>query len=287
MFVMENTRFTLIGVASSGPSECGEAPGIFIKITNDVKNWIMSKTEGTQDNFAHTYDPRVDDKSKIYIKDWDWVLLRLGTPTSTSNVVPQKINNQVNDWLGGLGGLLKKVNINIPTPKVDITGTGYQWMSCWVSGSMCQPRSCPGRDGQGSKCRGEHFQIVSNKGHVIRSCETVGLRYSYKSDQGRGYWLSNIDYYVKTMTCPGKKFLNIDTDECRSEKWTITAVNKNCGEGIEHLDEIHLSPYYDRSGRERSIYDTVGSFAKPFTNWIDMNHNFYIFKYGKQNHKNI
>ena len=46
----------------------------------------------------------------------------------------------------------------------------HNWLSCWVSGSDCIPRSCPGKNGNWqkysngkSKCRGEIFWITNKK----------------------------------------------------------------------------------------------------------------------------
>ena len=60
----------------------------------------------------------------------------------------------------------------------------HSWLSCWQSGSVCKPRTCPGKLGstKANACRGELFQIVNNKNGVIQNCQTIALRYSYWSN---------------------------------------------------------------------------------------------------------
>jgi len=70
------------------------------------------------------------------------------------------------------------------------------WVSCWVSGSYCQIRRCPGRNGPFPggddywHCRGEKFWITNAKHKgVIKACELVAVQYSYQNN--KGYWLSH------------------------------------------------------------------------------------------------
>lgn len=119
------------------------------------------------------------------------------------------------------------------------------WASCWVSGSYCRLRNCPGKDGPwqtSNTCRGEMFQIVnhSSENAYIRSGDIVGLRYSYQG--GKGYWISHWSSWVQTLTCPGKTFHGIQSPNsgCGGEKWTITAYGRHHGEKIMHKDVVSL-----------------------------------------------
>ena len=132
--------------------------------------------------------------------------------------------------------------------KIGMRLPSHDWVSCWGSGSTCKPRSCPRSNGERTdeSCRGERFEIVSNKGGYIKTCDTVGLRYSYQNN--KGYWLSNYGIWllwVDTKICPGKHFKYIQSSQyCRAEKWTIKAAGKNCNEPIEHLDAISLKGHH-------------------------------------------
>ena len=165
--------------------------------------------------------------------------------------------------------------------RIALKKTDNRWASCWVSGSTCRPRSCPGKDGpwkdrKHNQCRGEEFNIVSQTGDYIRSCDTVGIRYSYQG--GKGYWLSNYNKRVDTKICPGREFSGMASNSyCTAEKWTITAHGKNCGDKIMHKDEVSLL------GHHRKKYLTWGKLSifwhyeeylevekKKFVNWKHM-----------------
>ena len=120
----------------------------------------------------------------------------------------------------------------------------HHWVSCWVSGSMCVGRKCPGGDGSSrvSDCRGEWFSIVNNKGGAIKACDRVGIRYSWFEDKDEGWWISSHwapDVY--TAKCPHKTFSTLRRNwDCKSEEWLIYAAGKPCGVPIEHSDVISL-----------------------------------------------
>ena len=123
------------------------------------------------------------------------------------------------------------------------SSSSHHWVSCWVSGSMCVGRKCPGKDGSSaSDCRGEWFSIVNNQGGAIKACDRVGIRYSWFKDKDEGWWLSSHwapDVY--TAKCPYKTFSTLRyNNACISEEWRIYAAGKACGVPIEHSDVISL-----------------------------------------------
>ena len=116
-------------------------------------------------------------------------------------------------------------------------GTGH-WLSCWVSGSVCPTRPCPGSKWDSSdtkNCRGEMFWIYSPerqgscssdttkicRGKPIQKGDNVFIQYSLKN--GHGYWLSEDDGDIRTRTCPGLYINSEDKNQCGSESWDIFA----------------------------------------------------------------
>ncbi|XP_043921898.1 SE-cephalotoxin-like [Protopterus annectens] len=105
---------------------------------------------------------------------------------------------------------------------------GKHWLSCWVSGSRCETRSCPG-DQMREECRGELFWIYSKartgscssdvrqscRGKPIRNLDTVFLLYSTPAEN-KAYWVSHDDGWITTRTCPGRYI-----EHCRCEAWQI------------------------------------------------------------------
>ena len=144
--------------------------------------------------------------------------------------LPEKVSYVVKDWTW--------IQLKMSSSPV------HYWVSCWVSGSMCEGRKCPGKYGSGSggDCRGEWFSIVNNKGGAIKSCDRVGIRYSWNKDKDEGWWISSHwaqDVY--TAKCPREKFGTLTSDyTCKSEEWHIYAAGKPCGVPIEDLDVISL-----------------------------------------------
>ena len=119
----------------------------------------------------------------------------------------------------------------------------HHWVSCWDPDSVCKGRKCPGKDGSsGSNCRGEWFQIVTNKGGAVKSCDRVGMRYSWNKDKDEGWWMSsNWAPGIYTSSSPHKTFSTLQYNFDRiAEKWLIYAAGKACGVPIEHSDVISL-----------------------------------------------
>lgn len=150
----------------------------------------------------------------------------------TLNIWRQRIDNNVGgrlyiyDW--------EMIGLQLP---------GGKWVSCWVSGSKCKPRTCPGAKGEAlNGCRGERFAIVNDRNTYIKNCETIALRYSYQNN--KGYWLSwyKMKGNLDTKSCPGKSFNGLQNSNsgCGAEKWTINTPGKECGKPIEHMDLITL-----------------------------------------------
>lgn len=107
------------------------------------------------------------------------------------------------------------------------------WLSCWVRGSVCPTRTCPGYSWDSwdtEHCRGEYFwifapdrhtscssDIYSNcKGEPIRKGDTVFVLYTIP-----GYWLSGSKHDIRTRTCPGRYIYPSDKIGCKWESWTI------------------------------------------------------------------
>ena len=116
----------------------------------------------------------------------------------------------------------------------------HYWVSCWVSGSMCAGRTCPGKDGScgpSCDCSGEWFSIhavsINGWGGAIKACDRVGIRYPGNKDNDEGWWISSRwapDVYTAAV--------NTGESLSKSEIWQIYAAGKACGVPIEHSDVI-------------------------------------------------
>ena len=161
----------------------------------------------------------------------------------------------------------------------------HYWVSCWVSGSMCQGRKCPGKDGSSiGDCRGEWFNIVNNKGGAIKACDRVGIRYSWFEDKHEGWWMSSHwAEHVYTAKCPHKTFSTLRHSwACESEEWHIYAAGKPCGVPIEHTDVISLeSDYTGHSLLGAEDHLIVGKRHAVIQNF--WRRSFIIFKQGHYN----
>ncbi len=132
-----------------------------------------------------------------------------------------------------------------------LAGSHNNWLSCWVSGSDCTLRSCPGYDnpmergGQyGWKCRGEVFRIhaVDDGDGPIRTCSRVGIYYSSTND--RHWWLSSFKnrlFKVNTKSCPelGNHAARLRS-QCAWEVWRINVRWQTCGVPIQDRDVVSL-----------------------------------------------
>lgn len=148
------------------------------------------------------------------------------------------------------------------------------WLSCYVSGSKCKFRTCPGIDNPFEagnqyeyhyKCRGEVFWIFGDgrSGSYIRDCDKVALQYSFSNDKNKGYWLSlDRDWWAgnfyNTRTCPGRNFFNSNLYTCRNEIFILDIQGKNCGDILQDRDVITLR---DRNG------NYVGAILNPLRDY--------------------
>ena len=142
---------------------------------------------------------------------------------------------------------------------VALRGPHDLWFSCWVSGSACEARTCPGRDRPFQEnphsqynvaCRGEIFHIYAEHrrhGDRIRHDDKVALYYS-SMDNNDWYVSCHYTHYntglngVKTTPSPGNSFRNGDPDTdwcCHDEYYSITN-NGLPGRDIKDRQTIQL-----------------------------------------------
>jgi hypothetical protein len=112
------------------------------------------------------------------------------------------------------------------------TGRG-NWLSCWVSGSVCPTSPCPGLHWEPEdteKCRGERFWIFSPdrrgscssdimsgcRGEPIQKGDTVFILYGTPS-----WFLSEDGGSIRTRSCPGRYLTESDKTGCICESWRI------------------------------------------------------------------
>ena len=109
------------------------------------------------------------------------------------------------------------------------------WLSCWVSGSVCPTRPCPGLEWDSEdneNCRGEYFWIYSPermgscssdtriwcRGKPLQKGDNVFIQYSINDNTP--WWLSEDDDDIRTRTCPGL-FIDSSDRRCVCESWNI------------------------------------------------------------------
>ena len=95
----------------------------------------------------------------------------------------------------------------------------------------------------------------------------MGIRTRHRLD-GEPTWLTYYrGFFTSQSTCPGEKFgaLTNDTSFCPEERWRITAEGKNCGDRIEHKDQVTLRALSTGSqvlvGWWRRFYRMAGPWA--------------------------
>ena len=120
-------------------------------------------------------------------------------------------------------------------------GWNYQtkrgnWLSCYVSGSVCPTRPCPGLEWDSAdikNCRGEMFWIYSPermgscptdtrkgcRGKPLHNGDNVFIQYSINDNTP--WWLSEEGDDIKTRTCPGLYIESSDKDRCVCESWNL------------------------------------------------------------------
>ena len=183
----------------------------------------------------------------IYLQDHLWKLMNKWRRIA---YLPEKVSYVVKDWTW--------IQLKMSSSPV------HYWVSCWVSGSMCVGRKCPGKDGSSaSDCRGEWFSIVNNKGGAIKACDRVGIRYSWFEDKDEGWWISSHwAREVYTAKCPHETFWTLTRDyTCKSEEWKIYAAGKACGVPIEHSDVISLRS--EKGGHNLATRAEVDAYNSP------------------------
>ena len=109
------------------------------------------------------------------------------------------------------------------------------WLSCWVSGSVCPTRPCPGLEWDSEdneNCRGEYFWIYSPermgscssdtriwcRGKPLQKGDNVFIQYSINDNTP--WWLSEDEDDIRTRTCPGL-FIDSSDRRCVCESWNI------------------------------------------------------------------